>query len=214
VSAGQSVAVGATSGSRGPIYVGVAGLRVEPVLGSASTDTLSHLGPAPLAAGETATTDPELAGRPSVGRFVRAEDSFAAQVIRAVPGPHLSLMPSGFVVTAVSRSGVRLRPEVVTSEDAPAAAIANLASIPVRPGVIQMTPSGEVIILGPDSGVTGGYPVMGVIPDADLHLMARLLEGDQVRFPAIESSDAAQLDRAAAELTPVVHDLGRATHLG
>ena len=38
-----------------------------------------------------------------------------------------------------------------------------LPSFPVVPGSVQVTPSGELVVLGPDAGVTGGYPVVGVL---------------------------------------------------
>jgi allophanate hydrolase subunit 2 len=84
----------------------------------------------------------------------------------------------------------------------------------VRPGAVQVTPSGEVIILGPDAGVTGGYPLMGVLPEAEMPLIARLITGDRVTFAAIEPSEAVDLDARAVEQPPVVHDLGQADHLG
>ena len=42
------------------------------------------------------------------------------------------------------------------------------------PGAIQVPPSGQPIILGPDCGTTGGYPVAGVVISADLHLLSQV----------------------------------------
>jgi allophanate hydrolase subunit 2 len=213
VPAGSRLAVDRRPDGRGPIYVGVAGLSVEHVLGSASRDTLSGLGPDALATGSTLTVDPSEAVRPSIGRFLRPLDQNSSGVIRAVSGPHLSLATGEFIVTAVSRSGVRLRPKqddsVVTDPQK-----ATLPSIPVRPGAVQVTPSGEVIILGPDAGVTGGYPLMGVVSGVDLPLVARLITGDRVTFASIGPSEVADLDARALDQWPVVHDLGQAEHLG
>jgi allophanate hydrolase subunit 2 len=42
--------------------------------------------------------------------------------------------------------------------------------------VVQAPPSGELIVLGPDHPVTGGYPVLGILgPEACDALFARPL---------------------------------------
>ena len=40
-------------------------------------------------------------------------------------------------------------------------------------GAIQVPPSGQPVILGPDHPVTGGYPVIGVVIDADTDSLAQ-----------------------------------------
>lgn len=52
---------------------------------------------------------------------------------------------------------------------------ADAVSEPVCPGLMQLTPSGQVIILGPDGPVTGGYHKLGVMIEADIPLMATML---------------------------------------
>ncbi|MGO3829306.1 MAG: urea amidolyase, partial [Microbacterium gubbeenense] len=49
-------------------------------------------------------------------------------------------------------------------------------------GALQVPPSGEPVLFGPDHPVTGGYPVIGVVADADLPLAAQLRPGTRVRF--------------------------------
>jgi allophanate hydrolase subunit 2 len=66
------------------------------------------------------------------------------------------------------------------------------ASGPVLPGAIQVTPAGEAIILGPDGGVTGGYPVVGVVASADLDRLSLLDVGDRIRFRVIDVPEAAR----------------------
>jgi allophanate hydrolase subunit 2 len=80
-----------------------------------------------------------------------------------------------------SRSGLRL---LLSAESDVQDTNGNrtLASIPVIPGAIQMPSSGHLIILGPDAGVTGGYPVVGVVITADLSLLCRLPQGANVRL--------------------------------
>lgn len=66
----------------------------------------------------------------------------------------------------------------------------DLPSFGVFPGVIQLPPDGRPILLMADAQPTGGYPVIGVAIQADLHRAAQLLPGDEVRF-AWTTHDAA-----------------------
>lgn len=164
----------------GPVYFAVRGLTAPTVLGSSATDTMTRLGPDPLRAGTTldvqlSTDEPYL-----VGRFLLPRRSGHLRSFTAVPGPHLPLADISFTVTSVARSGVRLRP----NSDLASEHSGSIPSLPVVPGAIQVTPSGEVIILGPDAGVTGGYPLMGVLTAAALDNISHLRPGDQLRFRA------------------------------
>jgi allophanate hydrolase subunit 2 len=49
-------------------------------------------------------------------------------------------------------------------------------------GGIQVPPDGRPILLGPDAGVTGGYPLVAVVVDADLDAVGQLAPGTRVRF--------------------------------
>ena len=49
-------------------------------------------------------------------------------------------------------------------------------------GAIQVPPNGQPVILGPDHPVTGGYPVIGVVIDADTDKVAQLRPGQPVRL--------------------------------
>jgi biotin-dependent carboxylase-like uncharacterized protein len=55
-------------------------------------------------------------------------------------------------------------------------------SEPVCPGAIQITASGQPIVLMPDAPTVGGYPVIGVVHSADLGRFAQRLPGEPVRF--------------------------------
>jgi allophanate hydrolase subunit 2 len=75
------------------------------------------------------------------------------------------------------RIGVRLEG---TGAGAGVRGAGELASFPVVPGSVQLTPSGELVVLGPDAGVTGGYPVLGVVPRAGLDALAQARPGTAV----------------------------------
>ena len=49
-------------------------------------------------------------------------------------------------------------------------------------GALQVPPSGRPVILGPDGPVTGGYPVIAVVVDADRDLLAQARPGTRLRF--------------------------------
>ena len=58
----------------------------------------------------------------------------------------------------------------------------DLPSEPAIPGAVQVPPDGRPIVLGPDAGVTGGYPVLAVLLDLDAIAQAR--PGQALRFEA------------------------------
>lgn len=158
----------------GPVYVGAAGLTSEQVLGSSSTDTLSGVGPGPVTAGQRFITACETS---NPGRFISRVER-RESILRYIPGPHGTAEPrrSSHKVLSTARTGTRLS----AGETAVQGVSGSLPSLPTVPGVIQLPPDGQPIILGPDSGVTGGYPVLGVIITADLPHLAELTPGQAV----------------------------------
>lgn len=159
------------------------GLDVASVLGSASTDTLSGLGPAPLRAGD------RLAVRRGDTDVVGGQAApLPASSVLAYPvtlGPRDDWFTDPGALFDVSwtvrpdsnRVGIRL--------DGPPLARAITGELPsegVLPGAIQVPPDGRPILLGPDAPVTGGYPVIGVVGRDDLSRAAQLRPGDPVRF--------------------------------
>jgi biotin-dependent carboxylase-like uncharacterized protein len=159
------------------------GLAVEPVLGSTSTDALSGLGPAPLAAG----TRLDLGWAPQTpAPLDAAPPPFVSGALSVIPGPrddHLTgdgwatLLGSAWAVRADSdRVGVRLEgPRLEVTPD------------PIDPeglvtGAVQVPPSGQPVVFLPDHPVTGGYPVVGVLTAASVAALAQARPGDLLRF--------------------------------
>jgi allophanate hydrolase subunit 2 len=54
-------------------------------------------------------------------------------------------------------------------------------------GAIQVPPGGEPVLFGADHPVTGGYPVVAVVLDADMDRAAQIRPGQQVRFRLLET---------------------------
>jgi len=181
VPAGASLVLGApVRGLR--CYLAVrGGIAVPPVLGSRSRDTGAALGPAPVAAGDLLPVgapdgSPAWYGpAPSPGPLLDAP-----AVVDLAPGPHDEVAsPEGdWVVSERSdRVGVRL---VDLRGRLAGVGSGSLPSFPVIPGSVQLTPAGELVVLGPDAGVTGGYPVLGVATGASLDRLAQCRPGERV----------------------------------
>ena len=162
------------------------GVDVPPVLGSRSTDTLSGLGPAPLAAGDRLPVGTLHADEPFVDvAAVRPPSS--APVLRVLAGPRRDwLTPDAWTaltsrewsVTADSnRVGLRLAgPRLDRARED------ELPSEGLVPGAVQVPPDGAPVLFLADHPVTGGYPVLGVVVTADLPAAAQLRPGDSLRF--------------------------------
>ena len=183
VRAGEHVAV--THLGPGPAYLALAGWRPHPVLGSVSTDTFSGLGPPPLARGAVLQGSGPI-DVTRVGAFHRPL-SGSTGPIRLTRAGHAALddlAGQRWSVTAVARSGTRLVGGTLPVE-------AGLPSRPMVRGAVQATPSGEAVVLGPDGGLTGGYPVVGVVAAVDLDRVSLLAPGDEVAFSVCDVEAAA-----------------------
>ena len=60
--------------------------------------------------------------------------------------------------------------------------LSTMISSAVVPGVIQVTPSGQPILLMRDAQTTGGYPRIGVVRYELLNEVAQMCPGDSIRF--------------------------------
>ncbi|MBP2413466.1 KipI family sensor histidine kinase inhibitor [Arthrobacter stackebrandtii] len=178
-------------------YVAVrGGLSVPAALGSRSTDALSRLGPAPLAAGVFLPV-----GAPAgvVGLPEPVPEQPEIAELRYLPGPrHDWFTPESLaaleqavwrVGADSNRIGLRVEPAdpgatalVRTHE----AATRELPSEGMADGAIQVPPSGMPVIFLADHPVTGGYPVVGVVLREDLGKAASLAPGARVRFRRME----------------------------
>jgi biotin-dependent carboxylase-like uncharacterized protein len=188
----------AVHGLRG--YMAVAGgIETEPVLGSRATFLPGAFGGwqgRPLGAGDKLPVGKTASGQEGMLRW---PDGHGA--IRILPGPQLAgfansalkaMTAAGFGLSADSnRLGLRLTGPALQY------AGSELASQAVLPGAIQVTPSGQAIILGWDGPVTGGYPVIAAVIAADLPRLSQLRPGDSLRFAfvALEEAQAAWRQR-------------------
>ena len=174
-------------GARGYLAVR-GGLEGRTVLGSRSTDVMAGLGPEPLRAG-TAVGVADGASAPIPPNLLAPwgaphDDELE---IELAPGPRedwftpealTTLYESVWTVSNhADRVGARLDgPELVRAREG------ELPSEGMVPGALQVPPSGRPTILLADGPVTGGYPVIAVVTDAALDLVAQARPGTRIRF--------------------------------
>lgn len=188
VPAGATVRLGApTRGLRAYLAVR-GGVVVEPVLGSRSFDTLGRIGPPPLRPGDELPVGPD-PGSGSPAWFERvpvARPSGDTLEVTVTPGPRLDrltpdaarlLLRTRWAVSpAGDRTGIRLEGPTLERIGG------EIPSEAMVPGAVQVPAGGRPIVLGPDCGTTGGYPVVAVVTRSDLDRMAQLRPGEWVRF--------------------------------
>ena len=190
------------------------GFLVEPVLGSAATDRRSGFGGLDgraLRTGDTLAYRADQGGRlrslvrdrggphgeppfdPAVPVVIHVVATpadlgwFGSDALDALTGTAWTVEPDS------DRNGIRLGGGRV-----PARAD-RIASLGVPVGSVQVPASGAPIVTMVDGPVTGGYPVIGVVPRIDHGRLGQLVPGASVRFRSIDVVAARELTRAAAQ---------------
>ncbi len=164
------------------------GLAVPTVLGSASTDTLSGLGPDPVRAGDVLPVPDYLGDFPNVDVAPVAQPSAGRVVLDVLPGPRFdwfgdvrALVGQTWNVSSNSnRVGVRLEGEALARS--PERHDEELPSEGMVRGCLQVPPNGQPVLFLADHPVTGGYPVIAVVTSADVDRAAQLQPGQEVRL--------------------------------
>ena len=184
VRAGQTLKLAAPR-ERMRSYVAIAGgLALQPVLGSLSTDLKGGFGGLEGRALRDGDRLPLNPGAALPSRRVGMRPPEWTPEVRALPGPEHddfaadALWASGWTVTPQSnRMGYRLAGPALQRERGQ-----ELASHGVLPGVVQVPPSGQPIVLLADAQTTGGYPKIAVVIRADLWKLGQLRLGARLRF--------------------------------
>lgn len=188
---GERVRLGIpTSGLRSYLAVR-GGLEVPRVLGSAAYDTLAGLGCPPVSADDRLRIGTAVAGDILTEGLPTPEQE-AAPILRVVRGPRAGWVTDPDLLTrtrwtvgaASDRVGLRLAGAAFTPTDPGR----QLPSEGATRGAIQVPPSGEPIVFGPDHPVTGGYPVIGVVVRNDTDRLAQLRPGETVGFRFVSES--------------------------
>lgn len=161
------------------------GIDVPPVLGSASADLLSGLGPDRLADGDLLPLGP-LAPTGRGGCLLGELPAGLAAELVVYPGPRADWLASPGLAAlengpwAVSpdsnRVGLRLTGQTVRRRRG------ELASEGLVGGAIQALPDGHLVLFLADHPTTGGYPVIAVLDPACLAACAQARPGSRVTF--------------------------------
>ncbi|MDT0345413.1 5-oxoprolinase subunit C family protein [Streptomyces litchfieldiae] len=192
VPAGAVLDVGpARRGVRGYLAFG-GGVAVEPVLGSRATDLLSGLGPAPLTDGAVLPLgDPVAPPAPADAVPQPAPPEELVLRVRLGPrddwfdrtAPRTLARATYRVATASNRIGLR-------TEGPPLERVrqGELPSEGLVLGAVQVPPDGRPLVFLADHPTTGGYPVIGVVPEPDLAAAAQARPGTPVRFVPVRAA--------------------------
>jgi biotin-dependent carboxylase-like uncharacterized protein len=166
------------------------GIALEASLGSRSTYLPAAVGPIPrvLAAEDELPLGAARlsADRAGICLIPREEDG----IIRVTRGPHFERVGSGRltgryrVSERSDRMGVRLEGPRLASDGA------EILSIGVIAGSVQVPHGGDPIVLLADHQTTGGYPVVAVVIRADLGKIAQTQPGEEISFYEVRAEDA------------------------
>jgi biotin-dependent carboxylase-like uncharacterized protein len=212
---GVGTAVAMTDGQTldvGPARPGVrsyvafsGGLRVPPVLGSASSDLLSGLGPARLSAGDVLALGDAVAPggdaavpdgpRPAAGSGSRCPQADVPAAL--VPaeraellihlGPRddwlsaagLAALRGGTWTVSPNSNRIALR---LVGAAPPRGRTGELPSEGLVAGAIEALPDGQLVVFLADHPTTGGYPVIAVLDPGSLPVCAQARPGLAVTF--------------------------------
>jgi biotin-dependent carboxylase-like uncharacterized protein len=189
-------------------YVAIrGGLDVDAVLGSRALCQLGRFGGGfgrRLQAADRIPIGTEIAGDPTAAwPGAHRLPMTGPWEVRVMTGPHgdafprdalLRLSGTALLVTPrIDRIGMRLR--------APGFRLraSEIVTTGVPEGAIQVTPSGELIVLLAEHPTTGGYPVIATVIRADLPLVAQARPGDTIHLRLVGRDEAARARRRLDE---------------
>jgi len=204
VRAGQTLRLAAPrEGMRACLCV-AGGIAVPPVLGSRSTDLKAGFGGLDGRALRDGDVLPLGVATALPSRRIGIRPPTWDASVRLLPGPEFDdfdaadVFSTDWRVTPQSnRMGYRLAGPALMRRRG-----GELASHGVLPGLVQLPPSGQPIVLLADAQTTGGYPRLGVVIRADLWKLAQLRLGGTLRFTPCgpdEALDALRRHEAALE---------------
>ena len=203
---GQTLRIGALSGSA-ILYLAVeGGFAVAPVMGSQSTLTRGGIGGfegRALQAGDILPLR-QAAAPEREEVMLPPLDLRPPARVRVVLGPQddhftqaglATLLASPYTISRASdRMGMRL--EGPTLEHS--AKGYNIVSDGIAPGSIQVPGNGLPIVLLADRQTTGGYPKVATVISADLPALGRMTPGAKIAFAAVDIETAEAAARALA----------------
>ncbi|KZE87282.1 biotin-dependent carboxyltransferase family protein [Chromobacterium subtsugae] len=172
------------------------GIQAPAVMGSASTDLLAGFGGLDgraLRDGDRLALGPARPPAPRLGVWLPRPGS----QIRVCPGPELKRLSKQAqerfwrepwqLTPNSNRMGYRLAGPALTAGET-----VDMLSHGVLPGLIQLPPDGQPIVLMADAQATGGYPRLGMVIEADLWQLGQARLGSQLHFIPTDPDGARQ----------------------
>ena len=175
------------------------GIAVRRVMGSRAFSQLGGFGGGfgrPLKAGDQLRigSTPALPSRQGGGRFMKRLPLVGPWEVRVMAGPQRDafaaddlarFLNTAFRVTPhADRMGMRLQGSALRLHPA------EILTTPVTQGAVQVTPSGEAIVLLAEHQTAGGYPVVATVISADWPLLGQARPGDTIHFRAVSDGEA------------------------
>ena len=129
------------------------------------------------------TTSDKIAGRTS-------DVSLSSKMV-VYPGPEFTCLKTpeqlgdlSLKVAGHNRMGIRVLPSAYLHRRH-----STIKSSVVFPGIVQLTPSGELIVLHRDCQVTGGYPRVLLTDEKGLNQIAQIRQGSTIQFELADLSN-------------------------
>lgn len=216
---GERLEIGAALSGNFGYLTPAGGVETPPVLGSRSCHMAAGIGQV-LGSGASLKlgVDPE-PDAPRMG--IKAEDRFGGGTLRIMAGPQTGLFDEKTLNRALethyrraqraNRQGVGLD---YTGAPFVARGAGNLASDFIQPGDIQMTGTGDPMVLNCECQTIGGYPRLGTVLPDDLARVAQAGPGDALRLQWLDieaadrmwQSDATRLASLRRKVHPFLRD--------
>ena len=131
----------------------------------------------------------------TLGWTANTQEFYRSNIIRCIQGPNFTVLSKqeidsfqnkSFEIDMQSnRMGFRLNSEPISHTIPP-----DLLSTAVTRGTIQLTPSGQIIVLMADHQTTGGYPRIGTVISADMPSLAQMPIGSSFVIAWISMKEA------------------------
>jgi antagonist of KipI len=134
----------------------------------------------------------------TLGWTANTQEFYRSNNIRCIQGPNINVLNpreiedfqhKRFEIDIQSnRMGFRLKSDPIQHSLLP-----DLLSTGVTKGTLQLTPSGQVIVLMADHQTTGGYPRVGTVISADIASLAQMPIGSSFRITWVSMLEAEAL---------------------
>lgn len=162
------------------------GLKVDRVLGSVATDTISEIGPDIIQKEQLLELN-QASNALSLVKLNTNQSTLSKKKIKVYRGPEYNILKDFDLnnkTFSVDPSSNRMA--YILQSSAKPQHNYEMISSGVIPGTVQLTPSGMFIVLMRDAQTTGGYPRVLQLDEQSIDLLAQRIGGEQIQFKLLE----------------------------